>query len=120
MINVAKLEHLADRAEGVDCASRIVAAARRRRPTGTPRTRFAGAKRDGRRAGGAAAGAPVAPIRLSDLHGIDGRSRLLEQNTRQFVAGLPANNVLLTGARGTGKSSLIKAVLNASSARACA
>ncbi len=37
---------------------------------------------------------------------------MIEQNTRQFVAGLPANNVLLTGARGTGKSSLIKACLN--------
>ena len=37
---------------------------------------------------------------------------LVERNTRQFVAGRPANNVLLTGARGTGKSSLIKALLN--------
>ena len=45
----------------------------------------------------------------------------IEQNTRQFVAGRPANNVLLTGARGTGKSSLIKACLNAlCRARACA
>jgi Predicted ATPase (AAA+ superfamily) len=38
---------------------------------------------------------------------------LIEQNTRQFVRKQPANNVLLTGARGTGKSSLIKACLNA-------
>src|SRR4029077_18183996 len=37
---------------------------------------------------------------------------VVEQNTRQFVDGHPANNVLLTGARGTGKSSLIKALLN--------
>lgn len=51
-------------------------------------------------------------IRLSDLRGIDRQKHLIEQNTRQFVAGLPANNVLLTGARGTGKSSLVKAVLN--------
>ena len=51
-------------------------------------------------------------IRLSDLRGIDRQKQLIEQNTRQFVSGLPANNVLLTGARGTGKSSLIKAVLN--------
>jgi predicted AAA+ superfamily ATPase len=40
----------------------------------------------------------------------------IEQNTRQFVEGRPANNVLLTGARGTGKSSLIKACLNQFSA----
>jgi uncharacterized protein len=51
-------------------------------------------------------------IRLSDLQGIDRHKKLVEENTRQFVAGHPANNVLLTGARGTGKSSLIKAVLN--------
>ena len=37
---------------------------------------------------------------------------MIERNTRQFVAGRPANNVLLTGARGTGKSSLVKALLN--------
>ncbi|MCC6535097.1 MAG: ATP-binding protein [Burkholderiales bacterium] len=51
-------------------------------------------------------------IRLDDLCGIDQQKRLVEQNTRQFVQGLPANNVLLTGARGTGKSSLVKALLN--------
>src|SRR6266850_6605139 len=51
-------------------------------------------------------------IRLSDLQGIDDQINLIEQNTRQFIEGLPANNVLLTGARGTGKSSLIKALLN--------
>ena len=51
-------------------------------------------------------------IRLDDLRGIDAQKRLVEQNTRQFVHGLPANNVLLTGARGTGKSSLVKALLN--------
>ncbi|HQT25704.1 MAG TPA: ATP-binding protein [Burkholderiales bacterium] len=51
-------------------------------------------------------------IRLENLKGIDGQIRLVEDNTRQFVKGLPANNVLLTGARGTGKSSLVKALLN--------
>ena len=51
-------------------------------------------------------------IDLRDLHGIDDQKKLVEQNTRQFVEGLPANNVLLTGARGTGKSSLVKALLN--------
>lgn len=56
-------------------------------------------------------------INLADLRGIDEQKRLVEQNTRQFVAGYPANNVLLTGARGTGKSSLVKALLNKYAAR---
>jgi predicted AAA+ superfamily ATPase len=68
-----------------------------------------------RKAGGRGHLQPVAhphKIRLSDLRGVDRQKHLIEQNTRQFVNGLPANNVLLTGARGTGKSSLVKAVLN--------
>jgi len=56
-------------------------------------------------------------IALKDLRGIDTQKQLVEQNTRQFVEGHPANNVLLTGARGTGKSSLIKALLNKYAAR---
>ena len=55
----------------------------------------------------------VAPIALADLKEVDGQKERLVRNTEQFVAGRPANNVLLTGARGTGKSSLIKACLNA-------
>jgi len=51
-------------------------------------------------------------ILLADLIGIDRQKQLIEQNTRQFVQGRTANNVLLTGARGTGKSSLVKALLN--------
>jgi predicted AAA+ superfamily ATPase len=51
-------------------------------------------------------------IRLRDLQGIDRQKGLVDQNTQQFVRRLPANNVLLTGARGTGKSSLVKALLN--------
>ncbi len=51
-------------------------------------------------------------IRMSDLRDIDRQKALVDANTRQFVEGRPANNVLLTGARGTGKSSLIKACLN--------
>ena len=51
-------------------------------------------------------------IRLSDLQGVDDQKRLVEQNTRQFVEGFTANNVVLTGAKGTGKSSLVKAILN--------
>jgi hypothetical protein len=55
----------------------------------------------------------VSAITLADLRNIDRQKDLIEQNTRQFVNKRPANNVLLTGARGTGKSSLIKACLNA-------
>ena len=55
----------------------------------------------------------VGGIRLADLKEIDAQKDKIERNTRQFVDGRPANNVLLTGARGTGKSSLIKACLNA-------
>ncbi|MBI5259044.1 MAG: ATP-binding protein [Burkholderiales bacterium] len=54
----------------------------------------------------------VAGITLADLQEVDGQKERLVRNTAQFVAGVPANNVLLTGARGTGKSSLIKACLN--------
>jgi predicted AAA+ superfamily ATPase len=54
----------------------------------------------------------VSVIALNDLHHIGVQKAQIEQNTRQFVHGKPANNVLLTGARGTGKSSLIKACLN--------
>ena len=56
--------------------------------------------------------AHVSNIALDDLQHIGPQKEQIEQNTRQFVAGKPANNVLLTGARGTGKSSLIKACLN--------
>lgn len=54
----------------------------------------------------------VAAMQLVDLKEIDAQKEKIERNTQQFVAGKPANNVLLTGARGTGKSSLIKACLN--------
>ncbi|HAJ86416.1 MAG TPA: AAA family ATPase, partial [Pseudomonas sp.] len=50
-------------------------------------------------------------LRLDDLIGIDRQRGLLAANTQQFVDGLPANHVLLWGARGTGKSSLIRALL---------
>lgn len=56
--------------------------------------------------------ANVSRIEFADLYNVDRQKSLLEQNTRQFLQGRPANNVLLTGARGTGKSSLIKACLN--------
>jgi hypothetical protein len=59
----------------------------------------------------------VAGIRLADLKEIDPQKEKIQRNTLQFVEGQPANNVLLTGARGTGKSSLIKACLNEYSAQ---
>jgi predicted AAA+ superfamily ATPase len=54
----------------------------------------------------------VSPVRLDDLQCIDRQKEQIDRNTRQFMAKLPANNVLLWGPRGTGKSSLIKALLN--------
>jgi predicted AAA+ superfamily ATPase len=51
-------------------------------------------------------------IRLSDLKAIDAQKAAVCQNTLQFLSGHPANNVLLSGARGTGKSSLVKALLS--------
>ncbi len=50
-------------------------------------------------------------LRLTDLIGVDTQRDQLARNTRQFVAGLPANHALLWGARGTGKSSLVRALL---------
>jgi len=55
----------------------------------------------------------VAAMALDSLKEIDVQKEKIERNTRQFVEGKPANNVLLTGARGTGKSSLIRACLQA-------
>jgi uncharacterized protein len=52
-------------------------------------------------------------IAYSDLHDIDSQRERISQNTLQFVRGFTANNVLLSGSRGTGKSSLIKATLHA-------
>jgi uncharacterized protein len=54
----------------------------------------------------------VASIRVEDLRHVDAQKRAILRNTEQFVRALPANNVLLTGARGTGKSSLVRACLS--------
>ena len=51
-------------------------------------------------------------ITLADIQDVDDQKARIDRNTRQFLAGRRANNVLLTGARGTGKSSLVKALLN--------
>lgn len=84
-------------------------------PTDWKSIAFRWRKRGGR--GSLEAVRHVHKIALSDLCGIDNQKKIVEQNTRQFVEGHPANNVLLTGARGTGKSSLIKALLNKYAAR---
>lgn len=55
----------------------------------------------------------VEAIHLDDLLGIDRQKEALVENTRQFLAGLPANNALLWGTRGTGKSSVVRALLHA-------
>ncbi len=54
----------------------------------------------------------VAHIDIQDLHHIERQKTILQRNTYNFLAGKPANNVLMTGARGTGKSSLVKAMLS--------
>lgn len=51
-------------------------------------------------------------VDTTDLIGIDAQCKALDRNTRQFLQGLPANHALLWGDRGTGKSSLVKAMLN--------
>ncbi len=53
----------------------------------------------------------VSTIQLNDLRDIDEQKARLVANTEQFLAGRPANNVLMTGARGCGKSSLVRALL---------
>ncbi len=56
--------------------------------------------------------ARIEGVGLDDLLGIERQKRTIDLNTRQFLAGLPANNVLLWGSRGTGKSTLMHALLN--------
>jgi predicted AAA+ superfamily ATPase len=55
----------------------------------------------------------IEAIHLDDLLGIEKQKSVIEENTRQFLTGLPANNALLWGTRGTGKSSLVRALLHA-------
>ena len=59
----------------------------------------------------------IGSMSLDDLKEIDQQKEKIQRNTLQFLQGLPANNVLLTGARGTGKSSLVKACLNTYASR---
>lgn len=107
-----KFEHLIERAEQL--LARIEAVLPR--PLEAPDWSASIAWRYRKRSGGHGALVPVrhvAAMQLGDLKEIDGQKEKIERNTQQFVQGKPANNVLLTGARGTGKSSLIKACLNA-------
>jgi predicted AAA+ superfamily ATPase len=110
---VTPLEQFLTRAEALLArVEAVLPSATPREPDWKRSTAFRWRKRSG---GGASYLQPVmhaSAITLSDLHKVGPQKQQIEQNTRQFVAGRPANNVLLTGARGTGKSSLIKACLN--------
>jgi predicted AAA+ superfamily ATPase len=105
------LERLINRAEQL--MQRIEAALPQ--PVAAPDWSVAIAYRYRRRGSGHGVLEPVRHIGsmgLDDLKEIDQQKEKIQRNTLQFVEGKPANNVLLTGARGTGKSSLIKACLN--------
>ncbi|MBI3100460.1 MAG: ATP-binding protein [Burkholderiales bacterium] len=107
-----KFEHLIERAEQLIARIESVLP----QPLAAPDWQAAIAWRYRKRSSGHGALEPVrhvAAMRLADLQEIDGQKEKIQRNTEQFVRGLSANNVLLTGARGTGKSSLIKACLNA-------
>ena len=107
-----KFEHLIERAEQLIARIESVLP----QPLVAPDWSSAIAWRYRKRSSGHGALEPVrhvGSIALADLKEIDAQKDKIERNTRQFVDGKPANNVLLTGARGTGKSSLIKACLNA-------
>lgn len=107
-----KFEHLIERAEQLIARIESVLP----QPLGAPDWSEAIAWRYRKRSSGHGLLAPVrhvAALQLADLKEIDAQKEKIERNTQQFVQGRPANNVLLTGARGTGKSSLIKACLNA-------
>src|SRR5574343_272521 len=107
-----KFEHLIERAEQLIARIESVLP----QPLAAPDWSMAIAWRYRKRSSGHGALEPVrhvAAMRLSDLQEIDGQKEKIQRNTEQFVNGVPANNVLLTVARGTGKSSLIKACLNA-------
>ena len=111
-----KFEHLIERAEQLIARIESVLP----QPLSAPDWSAAIAWRYRKRSSGHGTLEPVrhvAAMALADLKEIDPQKEKIERNTQQFVQGKPANNVLLTGARGTGKSSLIKACLNAYAAQ---
>lgn len=106
-----KFERLIERAEQLMARIESVLP----QPLSAPDWSQALAWRYRKRAGGHGVLEPVrhlARLSLGDLREIDDQKEKLQRNLEQFVQGRPANNVLLTGARGTGKSSLIKACLH--------
>jgi predicted AAA+ superfamily ATPase len=108
VLSVAELNALLSRLEGIlERVESVLPPAPP--PPDWSATAFRWRKRGGR--GFLQAVAHPHAIRLDDLVAIDAQKHAIDANTRQFVAGLPANNVLLTGSRGTGKSSLVKAML---------
>ena len=107
----ASFEHLLQRAEQL--ITRIEAVLPQ--PPGQPDWTVSSAFRYRKRSSGRATLEPVRHVgamALTDLKEIEPQKEKIHRNTRQFVLGQRANNVLLTGARGTGKSSLIRACLN--------
>lgn len=105
-----RLEALLERAEGVLARLEGVLPAPPSAPCWDEAIAFRWRRRDGR--GWLEAVAHPHRIGLDALIGVERQKAELERNVRQFVAGLPANHMLLTGARGTGKSSLVKALLH--------
>lgn len=110
------LERLVQRAEALMARIELVLPQPLAEPDWTASVAFRYRKRHTGR-GGLEPVRHVAQLALTDLQEIDGQKEKIQRNTEQFVKGLPANNVLLTGARGTGKSSLIKACLSAYSSQ---
>lgn len=111
-----KFEHLIMRAEQLIARIESVLP----QPLGAPDWSAAIAWRYRKRSSGHGMLEPVRHVgamQLADLKEIEPQKEKIERNTQQFVEGKTANNVLLTGARGTGKSSLIKACLNAYAAQ---
>jgi predicted AAA+ superfamily ATPase len=109
---MTQLEHFLTRAEALVTRLEAILPRVNAAPDWNAASAFRWRKRGGESTGWLQPVGHVSAITLSDLHNIESQKQQIEQNTSQFVAGRPANNVLLTGARGTGKSSLIKACLH--------
>jgi uncharacterized protein len=109
---MTQLEQFLTRAEALLARLEVILPQANAAPDWNAASAFRWRKRSGDSRGYLQPVAHMSVIALSDLHNIEPQKQQIEQNTRQFVQGNPANNVLLTGARGTGKSSLIKACLN--------
>ena len=108
MIDPAQLERLLNRAEHVLSRLEGILPPPPAQPDWAGAVAFRWRKSGGR--GWLQGVAHPHPIRLADIETVDDQKARIVANTRQFVAGHGANNVLLTGARGCGKSSLVKAV----------